>query len=198
MRTIRLLGRRLLAAATLTVTGCSPDADQRLTDLARHSVELQARQNEHLAQQSQRLAETAQGLVQQDAEARRELVEAQRQLQSGVATERVSLDRQREALETERRQLAAQRARDPLLAEAVRDLGLLLACLAPLLACLCVLRHLGGETADSAALGELLAGELTSDRPLLLPRSYPGDLRLAAPPEDRTAEEDGLPEDPPF
>jgi hypothetical protein len=179
----RLPHRPMLVALTLAVIGCSSAPDDRLADLARRAAEQQARQNERIAQQtqavvqqSQRLTEAAQELVERDAEARRELVQAQHQLQSGVAAERSSVDRQREVMETERRELATQRNRDPIIAAAVQGLGLMLACLLPLVICLYVLRHLGGEPAGDEALGELLIEELTSDRPLLLPPRQPVPL----------------------
>jgi hypothetical protein len=163
--------------------GCSSGQDERLADFARQAAQSQAQQNERMAeqsqavvQQSQRLTEAAQQLVEHDAEARRELVQAQHQLQSGVASERASVDRQRESLETERRELAAQRNRDPTIAAALQGLGVLLACLLPLVICLYVLRHLGGEPAGDQALTGLLVEELTADRPLLLPPPPPMPL----------------------
>lgn len=188
MRLTRLPPRTMLATLMLTVVGCSQAPDPHLADIARQSLEQQARQNEQMAQQSQavvqqgqRLTEAAQTLVEKDAEARQALLQAQHQLHSGVATERASVDRQREALETERRELATQRGRDPIIAEAVQGLGILLACLLPLLVCFYVLRHLGVETTDHEALSELLVSELTCERPLLLPAVATAVARLEGP-----------------
>jgi hypothetical protein len=178
----------LLVVLTLTLIGCRSAQDERLADFARQAAEQQTRQNERMAQQSQavvqqsqRLTEAAQELVERDAEARRELVEAQHQLHSGIASERVSVDRQREDLETERREMAAQRGRDPIIAAALEGLGVLLACLLPLVICFYVLRHLGGEPAGEEALGELLVSELTAERPLFLPPIPPSAPRLEGP-----------------
>ena len=205
----RLPRRTILAALTLTLTltavGCSPAPDPRLAELARQSLDQQARQNEQMAQQSQtviqqsqRLTEAAQALVEKDAVARQELIQAQHQLHSGVATERASVDRQREAMETERRELATQRGRDPIIAEAVQGVGAVLACLLPLLVCLYVLRHLGTETNDHEALGELLVSELTSERPLFLPVFAASVQRLDGPVADQPAEEDAELAEKPF
>ncbi len=175
----------MLIVLILPLIGCDSAPDQRLADLARQSVEQQARQTEQMAQQSQvfvqqsqRLTEAAQELVTRDAEARQELVQAQHQLHSGVAAERANVDRQREAMETERRELATQRGRDPIIAEAVQGVGVMLACLLPLVICLYVLRHLGTESTGDMALGELLVSEFTAERPLFLPSPSPGAPRF--------------------
>ena len=49
-------------------------------------------------------------------------------------------------MEVERRELATQRGRDLIIAEAVREVGTVLAYLLPLVICLYVLRHLGTES----------------------------------------------------
>lgn len=205
MRIVRTTRRLLLITLSLAQIGCDSAPDQRLVDLARQNAEVQARQNEHLAQQSQavvqqsqRLAEATQKLVEQDAETRRELVQAQQQLHTGVAAERANVDRQRETLESERRELATQRGRDPIIAATVQGVGVLLACLLPLLVCLYVLRHLGCETPDQDALGELLVSELTSARPLFLPTCAASVPRLEGPLPDPPPEEHFQPAELPF
>ena len=60
------------------------------------------------------------------------MIAAQRELNRELQAERSSIDRQREGLEAERREIAETRVRDPVVAEAILSIGLLLLCLAPL------------------------------------------------------------------
>ena len=166
----------LLAADSCSSSRRPAAPDQRLTDLAQHSVEQQARQNETIARQSQavveesrRLAETAKTLVEKDAEARRELVSAQRELQKELVQQQATVNAERDRLEEERRQLAQQRARDPVVAASIQTFGGLLACLLPLLICGYLLYRMTHNNDDQTALGELLVLELTAEHPLVLP-----------------------------
>ena len=150
--------------------------DQRLADFAQQSVHEQAKQNEHMArqseavvQESQKLAEASKELVAKDAEARREMVTAQRELNSQLNEQRASIDTGRDELEEERKQIAEQRHRDPIIASSIQTVGLILACLLPLLVCVYVLRQMNRSDPDDAAVAELLTLELVSDQPRLLP-----------------------------
>lgn len=162
--------------------GCKP-SDERLIELSQQSLARQAEQNEAMARQTEQIAEASKQLVQADAKARQELIAAQSQLHEKLQAERSSLDRQHEALETERKQLAAQRQRDPILAAAIMHLGILLACLLPLVVCIFLLR----AVKDSPSEGELCA--ILVDE-LVAPDSQ---LRLPLAPDDPQAAQDPLP-----
>ena len=169
----------LAVALTLPLIGCGPSPDlrdQRLAEVAQQSVAVQAQQNEHIARQSQtsaeqsrHLAEATQQLVSQDAAARQQLLAAQEKLNSQFQQQRGAIDAGRDALEQERRQLAAERQREPILAASIESLGLILACLLPLVLCGLLLWRLGRVEPDDAAVAELLVGELTSEQPRWMP-----------------------------
>jgi len=147
----------------LLIAGCSSDEQ-----LLQQALERQAEQNTQMARHTQQIVETSRELVEADARARSEVIELQQNLQAGVQTERENLDRQHEELETERQTIARQRHRDPLIAMAIVNASILLACIAPLLLAFWVLRHTWSQ--DSGGVDELLVQELTTDTPVLLPR----------------------------
>jgi hypothetical protein len=204
----------MLVLPTLVVTaGCGepPDLrDQRLVEFARESMTEQRKQNDRLAdqsqsvvQESQQLTEAAKELVQHDAEARRELVASQRELNSQIASQRSTLDAGRDQLEGERRQIAEQRHRDPLIASAIQNTGILIACLLPLIVCLFVIRQLNRDEPDHAAIAELLMTEFTSEQPRLLPGPARRAVALEKPDADDSrdaplSEEPAANFDPPF
>ena len=78
------------------------------------------------------------------------------------------IDALRDQLEDDRRDIAAQRHRDPLIAAAITNIGLILACLLPLVLCVVILRSLRNPVADEEALTEFLVHEIVADQPLLL------------------------------
>ena len=166
-------------ATLLMTTGCgeSPDMrDQRLVDFARESMTEQRKQNDRIADQakavveeSSQLATAAKELVQSDAEARRELIAAQTGLNSQLNDQRATVDAGRDQLEMERQQIAQQRIRDPMIAAAIQNTGLIIACLLPLVVCIFVIRQMKTQEPDHAAVAELLVSEMTSIRPILLP-----------------------------
>ena len=163
----------------LTVIGCSdsPDMrDQRLAEFAEQAVKEQARQNDRMADQSQavveeshQLAETAKELVEKDAEARRELIAAQQELTSQLNDQQATVDAGRGQLEQDRREIAEQRHRDPIVATAIENTGLVIACLLPLIVAVYVIRQMQSQEPDHAAVAEMLVLEVTSDEPRLLP-----------------------------
>ena len=163
----------------LTVIGCSdtPDMrDQRLAEFAEQAVKEQARQNDRMADQSQavveeshQLAETAKELVEHDAEARRELIAAQQELTSQLNDQQATVDAGRGQLEQDRREIAEQRHRDPIVAIAIQNTGLVIACLLPLIVAVYVIRQMQSQEPDHAAVAEMLVLEVTSDEPRLLP-----------------------------
>jgi hypothetical protein len=58
---------------------------------------------------------------------------------------------------------------DPIVAAAITNIGLLVACLLPLVVCWYLL-HRRVEPVDDQAVAEVLLEDLVTDRPLLLPR----------------------------
>ncbi len=163
----------------LATDGCSPAPDmrdQRLAEFARQSMEEQAKQNQYIAEQSQavvqetqELVEASKELVASDAQARQDLIGAQERLTAQLHEQRGTIDAGRDQLEEERQQIAEQRHRDPLVAAAIQNAGLMIACLLPLIVCIFVIRQLSKPEPDDGAVAELLVSELTSDQPRLLP-----------------------------
>ena len=153
---------RQVAETTQQFVESSADARNDMIQLQRELAEAEAEARSELVR-------VQQDLVDRDAQCRQELTELQRQSQSAVQIERQSIDRQREDLANQRRQLADERHRAPLVAAAIAQIGLLSACLLPLVLCgylLYVLRHSGD---DDAAVTEMLIEELVADRPRFLP-----------------------------
>ena len=151
---------------TLTTIGCNEEENKRLAEMAERHLERQAEQNRQVTELQHEVAEASRRLVEADAQARQEMVTLQREVQA----ERNEVGRQRDLLEDERRDLAAQRRLDPIVAAAITNVGLLLACLLPLVLCWYLL-HRRVEPADDQAVAEVLLEDLVTDRPLLLPRS---------------------------
>jgi predicted PurR-regulated permease PerM len=141
--------RLLIPLAVALVAGC--DNDDRFAQLASQT------------------AETAKRLVEADAKSRQELTALQRDLQA----EQTNIGRQRDQLESERRTIAGQRHRDPIIAAVLTDLGLVLACLVPLVVCLYLLRTDHCQPTANAELAELLTQEIVSETPVLLPPPSP-------------------------
>ena len=181
-------GVAMLTMTLLLAAGCSDSRDERFRQLAEQSLRQQSEQNKRLAEQSGQIAEASRRLVEGDAEARKELLTAQRHLTSELHSERASIDRRREEMEQERRNIAAQRHRDPVIAQAIGAVGLLLGCLLPLLLAAYIIRAVTQRGDESAALSELLVLEITSEQPLLLPIPHPvAALEHSLPPHDETA-----------
>jgi hypothetical protein len=180
MEIIRQTGRVMMTAALLillTVTGCSRDMrDQRLAEFAERSMQEQSRQNEHIARQSQavveesqKLAEAAQQLVESDAEARADMIAGQERLTGQLDQQRAAINAAHDKLEQERKQIAERRHRDPIVAAGIQTIGLIVACLLPLIICVFVIRQMTRTEPDDSAIAELLVSELTTDQPMLLP-----------------------------
>ncbi|REK24083.1 MAG: hypothetical protein DWQ42_13565 [Planctomycetota bacterium] len=157
------------AILAVTVAGCNENENARLATMAEKNLDRQVEQNRRLSELQREVAEGSRRLVEADAKAREQMVAWQRDIQ----TERTAVGRQRDLLEEERRQLAARRRLDPIIAVALSNLGLLLACLLPLVVC-CYLLHRRVEPADDQAVAEVLIADLVADKPLLLPRSENG------------------------
>ncbi|TWU40057.1 hypothetical protein Q31b_34010 [Novipirellula aureliae] len=148
MRTNHILLIPLATIVMLTTVGCEEDENRRLADMSERHEKRQAEQNRDTA------------------ELHRKVVELQRDVQS----ERASIGQQRDRLESERHAIASQRRWDSLVAAAITNVGLLLACSLPLvLAWLLLARP--PATGDEQALVEIMLDDLTAKQPLLLNRS---------------------------
>lgn len=166
MQTHKLILMPIVAALMLTAIGCDEDENKRLAEMAERHLERQAEQSHQVTELQREVAEGSRRLVEADAQARQEMVTLQREVQA----ERSEVGRQRDLLEGERRDLAAKRRLDPIVAAAITNIGLLLACLLPLVLCWYLLQR-RVEPADDQAVAEVLLEDLVADRPLLLPRT---------------------------
>jgi hypothetical protein len=164
MQTHKMILMPIVAALILTAIGCDEEENKRLAEMAERHIERQAEQNRQVTELQREVAEGSRRLVEADAQARQEMVTLQREVQA----ERSEVGRQRDLLEGERRELAAKRRLDPIVAAAITNIGLLLACLLPLVLCWYLLQR-RVEPADDQAVAEVLLEDLVSDRPLLLP-----------------------------
>jgi hypothetical protein len=166
MQTHKMILMPIVAALILTAIGCDEEENKRLAEMAERHIERQAEQNRQVTELQREVAEGSRRLVEADAQARQEMVTLQREVQA----ERSEVGRQRDLLEGERRDLAAKRRLDPIVAAAITNIGLLLACLLPLVLCWYLLQR-RVEPADDQAVAEVLLEDLVADRPLLLPRT---------------------------
>ncbi len=166
MQTHKMILMPIVAALMLTAIGCDEEENKRLAEMAERHIERQAEQNRQVTELQREVAEGSRRLVEADAQARQEMVTLQREVQA----ERSEVGRQRDLLEGERRDLAAKRRLDPIVAAAITNIGLLLACLLPLVLCWYLLQR-RVEPADDQAVAEVLLEDLVADRPLLLPRT---------------------------
>ena len=166
MQIHKLIFAPIVVMLMLTAIGCDEEENKRLAEMAERHLERQAEQNRQVTELQREVAEGSRRLVEADAQARQEMVTLQREVQA----ERNEVGRQRDLLEGERRILAAKRRLDPIVAAAITNIGLLLACLLPLVLCWYLLQR-RVEPADDQAVAEVLLEDLVTDRPLLLPRS---------------------------
>lgn len=164
MQTHKMILMPIVAALMLTVIGCDEEENKRLAEMAERHLERQVEQSRQVTELQREVAEGSRRLVEADAQARQEMVALQREVQA----ERTEVGRQRDVLEGERRDLAAKRRLDPIIAAAITNIGLLLACLLPLVLCWYLLQR-RVEPADDRAVAEVLLEDLVTDRPLLLP-----------------------------
>ena len=139
-----------------------------------------AEQNRQMAQLQQEVAAGSRRLVEADAEAREKLMA----LQEGLRMDQADVGRQRDQLEAERRDIAAQRNRDPIIASTLMQIGLILACLVPLVLCGYLIHSLRSARDSDADVVELLVEELVSERPKLLSGSVVADRRGSLGPTD--------------
>lgn len=158
-----------IATALLTV-GCGEDNDHRLVEQAERHEQRQASQNKQALELQREVAAGTRHLVEADAKARAEIASIQAVIQS----ERNEIGRQRDQLEEERRAIASSRRFDSLLAAAVTNASLLLACLLPLGLAWLQLRRTDEPDSDQVVVETLLA-DLASTEPCLLVRGPSGD-----------------------
>ena len=172
----RTLTRSLIPtlAAALLTAGCSSQ-DERLASFAEQAAERQAEQNRRMADLQKDVSKGSRRLVEADAEARGDFAG----LHKGLQSERGEVGRQRDALEEERREIAARRVTDPLVAAAVMNAGLLLACILPLVLCWQLLRGSDRDDPADALIAEALLADLVAETPLLLAPPPPSPRRLA-------------------
>ena len=152
------------------MTGC--DDDERTIGMAEEHARRQAAQSQQMADLQGQVAQGARGLVEADARARGEIIALERDIQ----TERAEVGRQRDQLEKDRRDLAAQRRNDPVIAVAITQVGIVVACILPLILCWHLLRREPCGPED-AAITEVLVGDLVAEHPMLLPS--PAERRAA-------------------
>ena len=153
----------VVAALVLAVTGCKDDENKRLAEQAERNLERQAAQELRNAELHREVAEGTKRLVEADALARQEIVKLHRDVQS----ERTVIGKQRDQLESDRREFAAANKRAPIIAESIKAVGLLFACVIPLLIALQILR-LSESTGGDTAAAELLIDDLVSSDPTLI------------------------------
>ena len=162
--TLRRLKRRLLLAAiamTVIYLGC--DSDQRVVELSRESLNRQAEQNAQMAKQSQAVTETTHELIKAESTVQSDASRLQQELH----TERSTLDQQRQYLENERRSLATERQRDPIIAESIKGLAVVVAAALPLVVCWYLVRSLFLSTSEDFTAAEILIEQIATQGPLL-------------------------------
>jgi len=154
----------LILPLILMMAGCQTD-DDRLIDLAREHAARQAEAQRQMTALQQQVAEGSRRLVESDAKAREELTALQHDLRSDQA----EIGRQRDKMEAERREIANQWHRDPIVAAIIMDVGIVLACLLPLIVAVYVLWSARRAGESDSAVAELLVQELVASEPTLLP-----------------------------
>lgn len=159
-----------VAILALMAAGCN--SDQRLAEMASRSMEIQAKQNAQTAEMQNDISASARQLVEADAAARQETLAMQRELQKEYTT----IGEQRDSLEDDRRQIASQRYLNPLIATAITQVGLALACVLPLVICWQLLK-VNSDPADDQKVAEVLLNDLMTSEPvLLIPSGSPSGI----------------------
>jgi hypothetical protein len=180
--------RRLAVALVVVAAGCDdgPNAE-RLAKMAEHSTKEQAEQNKRVTKAHASLTEGSKQLVEADANARRDLV----RLQDNLRQDQADIGLQRNSLETERKAIALERRQDSQTSSSLITLGILLACLAPLVLAGITLALLS-RSSTQAEVGEVLIEELgwalgqdAPEAPDRLPGHRPDSGRLPSPDERR-------------
>ena len=174
--------KRILPVSLLIclIAGCGDD--ERLVRMAKEHEARQAEQNLKMAELQKSVADGSKRLIEVEAESRDKLLA----MQDNLRADQAAVGQQRDKLEGERREIAQQRLRDPIIAEAIMQVGLCLACLLPLVLAgylIYALRHTASQ--DDAIVTEFLVADLVSEHPLLL--GPPTQPRLLPQAEDSEA-----------
>jgi len=123
--------------------------------------------NQRMAELQKSVAEGSKRLIETEAESRDKLLAMPRPT---WRADQATVGEQRDKLEGERREIAQQRIRDPIIAEAIMQVGpLAWPCLLPLVLAgylIYAMKHTASQ--DDAVVAELLVTELVSEHPLLL------------------------------
>jgi len=155
--------KRILPATLIClIVGCS---DDRLVQFSKEHEARQAEQNLKMADLQKSVAEGSKRLIETEAESRDKLLA----MQDNLRGDQAAVGEQRDKLESERREIARERIRDPIIAEAIMQVGLCLASLLPLVLAgylVYAMKHTPSQ--DDAVVAELLVTELVSEKPLLL------------------------------
>lgn len=168
----------VLSLGLIAATGCTT-RDDSLAQLAAQSTSQQSRQSEQVAHASAHLTAGAQHLAESSGRSQESLIALQRELQAEQAT----ISQQRDALALERKELAREQRTAPVVAMALQQLGLWLACLLPLILAWYVLRGCA-VTAPDQALAEVLIEDLVSSESSVLPRpDEPTEASAIPPPQ---------------
>jgi hypothetical protein len=159
-----------LLVLVLPTIGCRSSTDEKLVEMAREHASRQAESQRQMSDLQMQVAEGAKELVESDAKAREELTSLQREMQGHQA----EIGRERDKMEAERREIAGNRYRDPIVAAVIMDVGILVACLLPLIVAVYVLWSARRAGESDSAVAELLVQELVATEPrLLLPGQSP-------------------------
>ena len=150
------------AILLLAMVSCDDSGDERLAWLAQENTRQQAEQNREMAQLNREVAQAHQELI---------------GLQHNLEEQQVQINDQRDLLESERREIANHRHRDPIIAAAISNVGLVLACLIPL-ALAGYLLYCLRDQKDDPVVAELLIEEMISEQPTLLPPPRTGIARI--------------------
>ena len=159
--------KRILPAMLLTcLIGCGGN-DERLVKMANDHDARQAEQNQRMADLQKQVAEGSKRLIEADAESRQKFLA----IQDNLRADQAAIGKQRDALEADRHEIAAQRNRDPIVAAAIIEVGLYIACLLPLvLAGYLIWATKPSAGQDDAIVAEFLVTDLAAEHPLLLCR----------------------------
>ena len=158
---------RIVLLVILLASGCSSD-DSRVAEVATAAADRQAEQSLEMAKTHGHLTQGAQNLAESVGRSQESLITIQKDLE----TQQAEIGRQRDRLELERQTIASQRRADPVIANAILQIGLLLACLLPLTICWYLLPRTDAKESD-ALVAEALIEDLTSSEPKLLPGPLP-------------------------
>jgi hypothetical protein len=171
--------KRILPALLISlIVGCGSN-DEQLVKMANDHEGRQAEQNVRMADLQKQVAEGSKRLIEADAESRAKFLA----LEDNLRGDRAAIGQQRDALEADRREIAAQRNRDPIVAAAIIQVGLYIACLLPLVLAgylVYAMRHTASQ--DDAIVAEFLVTDIAAEHPLLLgPPTSPEPLQLPEP-----------------